>query len=135
MVLIVTKSLMEREELYDAPNNSGPLEQELPLEDFGDYELKSKPYVRMQFDSLDNVETFYKEFAKQEGFGFRIRTSKKASRSDNVTNHIYVCCSEGQHKTKNTFNSGESRDDENKAHKMDKFNLLSLAKFDTTFNN
>ena len=51
---------MECEELYDAPNNLELLEQELPLEDFGDCELKSKPYVGMQFDSLDGVETFYK---------------------------------------------------------------------------
>ena len=86
---------MEREELYDALNNSGPSELELPLEDFGNYELKSKPYVGMQFDSLDDVETFYKEFAKKEGFGIRIRMSKKAPRSDNVTSRIYVCCSEG----------------------------------------
>ncbi|KAL0013407.1 hypothetical protein SO802_000476 [Lithocarpus litseifolius] len=106
---------MEREELYDAPNNLGPSEQELPLEDFGDCKLKSKPYVGMQFDSLDDVETFYKEFAKKEGFGICIRTSKKASRSDNVTSRIYVCCSEGQRKSKNALDSGLSRDDENKA--------------------
>ena len=69
----------------------------------------------MQFDSLDGVETFYKEFAKKEGFGIRIHTIKKAPRSDNVTSHIYVCYCEGQCKTKNTFDSGESRDDEKKA--------------------
>ena len=91
---------MEHKELYDAPNNSGLSEQELPLEDFGDCDLKSKPYVRMQFDSLDGAKTFYKEFSKKEGFGIRIRSSKKAPRSDNVTSRIYVCCSEGQRKTK-----------------------------------
>ena len=37
---------MEREELYDVPDNSRPSEQELPLEDFGDCELKSKPICR-----------------------------------------------------------------------------------------
>ena len=55
---------MKQEELYDAPNNSGLSQQELPLEDFGDCELKSQPYIIMQFDSLDGVETFYKEFLK-----------------------------------------------------------------------
>ena len=105
---------MEHEELYDASNNLGLSEQELPLEDFDDCKLKSNPYVGMQFDSLDGVETFYKEFSKKEGFGIHIRTSKKAPRSDNVTSRIYVCCSEGQRKTKNTFDSGESRDDEKK---------------------
>ena len=73
---------MEREELYDVPDNSRPSEQELPFEDLGDCELKSKPYVGMQFDSLDDVETFYKEFAKKEGSGICIRTSKNAPRSD-----------------------------------------------------
>ena len=68
LVLIVTKSQMEHEELYDASNNLKPSEQELLLEDFGDCELKSKPYVGMQFDSLDDVETFYKEFAKKKRF-------------------------------------------------------------------
>nr|POE45425.1 hypothetical protein CFP56_20097 [Quercus suber] len=77
-------------ECDDVPNNSRPSEQELPLEDFRDCELKSKPYVGMQFDSLDDVETFYKEFAKKEGFGIRILTSKKASRSDDVTSRIYI---------------------------------------------
>ena len=69
----------------------------------------------MQFDSLDGVETFYKEFAKKEGFGIRIHTSKKAPRSDNVTSRIYVCCSEGQRKIENALDSGLSRGDENKA--------------------
>ena len=56
---------MEREELYDASNNSRLSEQELPLEDFGDCELKSKPYVRMQFDSLSgryNKLDFFQHF-------------------------------------------------------------------------
>ena len=66
LVLIVTKSQMEREELYDAPDNSRPSEQELPLEDFGDCELKSKPYVGMQFDSLDDVELFTKNLPKKK---------------------------------------------------------------------
>ena len=100
---------MEHEELYDDSDNLRLSEQELPLEDFGDCELKSKPYVGMQFDSLDGVETFYKEFAKKEGFGIHIRTSKKAPKSDNVTSRIYACCYEGKCKTKNTFDSGESR--------------------------
>ncbi|XP_075669820.1 protein FAR1-RELATED SEQUENCE 5-like [Castanea sativa] len=106
---------MECEELYDAPNNLGPSEQELPLEDFGDCELKSKPYVGMQFDSLDDIETFYKEFCKKESFGIHVHTSKKALRSDNVTSRIYECCSEGQRKTKNALDNGLSKDDENKA--------------------
>ena len=106
---------MEHEELYDVPDNSRPSEQELPLEDFGDCELKSKSYVGMQFDSLDDVETFYKEFAKKEGSGICIRTSKNAPRSDDVTSHIYVCCSEGQCKAKNALDNGLSKDDENKA--------------------
>ncbi|XP_065618429.1 protein FAR1-RELATED SEQUENCE 5-like [Quercus suber] len=108
---------MECEELYDALNNPELLEQELPLEDFGDCELKFKPYVGMQFDSLDGVETFYKEFAKKEGFAIRVRTSKRPPKSDNITSRIYVCCSEGQHKRKKTLDNGESRDDEQKTYR------------------
>ena len=58
---------------------------------------------------------FYIEFAKKEGFG--IHMSKKTPRSDNVTSCIYVCCSEGQRKTKNALDSGLSRNDKNKAHR------------------
>ena len=65
----------------------------------------------------------------------KVLDSVSAPRSDNVTNCIYVYCSERQRKTKNTFDSGERRDDENKARKMNKFNFLSLAKVDMTFNN
>ena len=54
----------------------------------------------MQFDSLDGVETFYKEFAKKEGFGIRVCTSKRPPRSDIITSCIYVCCNEGQCKRK-----------------------------------
>ena len=41
--------------------------------------------------------------------------SKKTPRSDNVTSRIYVCCSEGQRKTKNALESGLRRNDKNKA--------------------
>ena len=68
---------MEHEELYDASNNLGLSEQELPLEDFDDCKLKSNPYVGMQFDSLDGVETFYKEFSKKKGWEFVFVQVKK----------------------------------------------------------
>ncbi|KAK9986704.1 hypothetical protein SO802_031655 [Lithocarpus litseifolius] len=76
---------MEHEELYNAPNNSRPSEQELPLEDSGDCELKSKPYVGMQFDSRMMLKLFTKNLPKKKS------------------------------KTKNALDSGLSRDDENKA--------------------
>ena len=117
---------MECEELYDALNNPELLEQELPLEDFGDCELKSKPYFGMQFYSLDGVETFYKEFAKKEGFRIHVCTSKRPPRSDNITSRIYVCCSERQHKRKKTLDNGESRDDEQKAHRSCSIEIHSL---------
>ena len=91
---------MEHEELYDDSDNLRLSEQELPLEDFGDCKLKSNPYVGMQFDSLDGVETFYKEFSKKEGFGIRICTSKKAPRIDNVTSRIMYVVVKGNAKQK-----------------------------------
>ena len=62
------------------------------------------------------LKLFTKNLPK-EGFEIRIHTSKKTPRSDNVTSCIYVCCSEGQGKTKNALDSGLSRDDENKTHR------------------
>ena len=72
-----------------------------------------KPYVGMEFDSLGDVEAFYKEFAKDEGFGIRIHTSKLASRSIDIINRVYVCCNEGHRKTKN-INNEENNDNNGK---------------------
>lgn len=51
------------------------------------------PRIGLEFDSLDDVKKFYKAFAKKEGFGFRIRSSKPNS-------CILVCSNEGQHVSK-----------------------------------
>ena len=107
---------MECEASYDVPNNLEILEQDSPLDDFGDCEINPKLYVGMHFDSLKGVEAFYREFAKNQGFGIRVHSSKTTPRSDVVTNRIYVCCSEGQRKTK-ICDDVESKDDEQKAHR------------------
>ncbi|GMY32246.1 protein FAR1-RELATED SEQUENCE 5-like [Fagus crenata] len=93
---IQNKDQMECEASYDVLNSLEILEQDSPHDDFGDCEIKSKLYVGMHFDSLEGVEAFYREFAKNQGFGICVRSSKTTSRSDAVTNRIYVCCSEGQ---------------------------------------
>jgi len=65
----------------------------------------------MQFDSLAGVELhFIKNLQREkEGFGICVCSSKTSSRSEDVTNHIYVS-GEGQRKTKTVevlFNSLE----------------------------
>ncbi|KAM7274955.1 hypothetical protein ACFE04_016821 [Oxalis oulophora] len=52
-----------------------------------------EPYIGMQFDSLDDVTQFYKEFFRRKGFGVRIRSTKNNFRS-------MVCSNEGYHKVK-----------------------------------
>ena len=113
---IQNKDQMECEASYDVPNNLEILEQDSPHDDFGDCEINPKLYVGMHFDSLKGVEAFYREFAKNQGFGIRVHSSKTTPRSDVVTNRIYVCCSEGQRKTK-ICDDVESKDDEQKAHR------------------
>ena len=68
---------MECEASYDVSNNLEILKQDSPHDDFGDFEIKSKPYVRMHFDSPESVEAFYREFAKKQGFGIRVRSRKQ----------------------------------------------------------
>lgn len=58
----------------------------------------NEPYVGMGFNSLCDAENFYKVFAKQQGFGIRIRTSQTGFRSNEIRSRIYVCCFEGHHK-------------------------------------
>ena len=54
---------MECEELHDALNNSELSEQEIPLEDFGDCELKSKLYLMM-------LKLFTKNLQKMKALEF-----------------------------------------------------------------
>ncbi|KAM7268856.1 hypothetical protein ACFE04_011022 [Oxalis oulophora] len=58
-------------------------------------QLNLEPYIGMQFDSLDDITQFYKEFSRRKGFGVRIRSTKNNFRS-------MVCSNEGYHKIKNT---------------------------------
>ncbi|KAI5402382.1 protein FAR1-RELATED SEQUENCE 5 [Lathyrus oleraceus] len=55
------------------------------------------PYVGLEFDSLEDVKNFYREFAKKEGFGIRTRSSKHNS-------CILVCSNVGKHIINNICN-------------------------------
>jgi len=54
-------------------------------------EVEIVPKVHMCFDTLDAVKVFYRNFAKQSGFGVRIRSSLRGS--DNEINYIKLVCS------------------------------------------
>ncbi|XP_057435267.1 protein FAR1-RELATED SEQUENCE 5-like [Lotus japonicus] len=47
----------------------------------------------MEFESIEKVREFYNSFAKKNGFGVRVRSSKPKRA-------VLVCCNEGQHKVK-----------------------------------
>ncbi|KAL6501856.1 hypothetical protein OROGR_026989 [Orobanche gracilis] len=59
------------------------------------------PHIGLEFESLDEVKNFYKAFAKKEGFGIRIRSSK-----NNLC--ILVCSNAGQHVSKSNDNEERS---------------------------
>ncbi|GMY23252.1 protein FAR1-RELATED SEQUENCE 5-like [Fagus crenata] len=67
---IQNKDQMECEASYDVPNNLEILEQDSPLDDFGDCEIKSKLYVGMHFDSLEGVEAFTENLLRIKGLEF-----------------------------------------------------------------
>jgi hypothetical protein len=60
-----------------------------------------KPVVAMSFDTLDEVEEFYKTYAHESGFSVHIGAQAKKSdaaqarKSDAVENKRFVCSREG----------------------------------------
>jgi hypothetical protein len=52
-----------------------------------------KPVVAMSFDTLDEVEEFYKTYAHESGFSVHI--GAQARKSDAVENKRFVCSREG----------------------------------------
>ncbi|KAF1864300.1 hypothetical protein Lal_00029458 [Lupinus albus] len=60
-------------------------------------DLNIESCIGMEFDSIENVREFYNFFAKNKGFGVRVRSTKPKRA-------ILVCCSEGQHKVKSGAN-------------------------------
>ncbi|XP_061355053.1 protein FAR1-RELATED SEQUENCE 5-like [Gastrolobium bilobum] len=62
-------------------------------------EIIVQPYVGMEFESLKNVEHFYKLFAKAKGFGVRIRSSKN-------NYGLFVCCKHGENSKKKNDDRG-----------------------------
>ena len=47
-------------------------------------------YVRMIFESADEVKNYYREYAIKSGFGIRIRTSKK--NNENQMCYLKLVC-------------------------------------------
>ncbi|MED6130092.1 hypothetical protein PIB30_114635, partial [Stylosanthes scabra] len=53
-----------------------------------------EPIVEMEFDSLDALRLFFKRYAFDMGFGWKVRTSKKDKNGD-VYYVVIVCSREG----------------------------------------
>ncbi|GAB2281629.1 hypothetical protein Dimus_016203 [Dionaea muscipula] len=52
------------------------------------------PYLNQQFDSLDDVQTFYNNYAKEAGFGTRSSSSRK-NRKYEIVRKEYRCFKQG----------------------------------------
>jgi hypothetical protein len=63
-----------------------------------DYEKSLKPIIGMTFDSLDEVEEFYKSYA--HGYGFSVHIGAQGKKSDVVEHKRFVCSREGFTKRK-----------------------------------
>ncbi|KAK7290512.1 hypothetical protein RIF29_04986 [Crotalaria pallida] len=62
-----------------------------------DEDSNIKPCAGMEFECIEKVKEFYNSFAKKNGFGVRVRSSKPK-----IT--VLVCCNEGQRKEKSCAN-------------------------------
>ncbi|KAK7282384.1 hypothetical protein RIF29_11092 [Crotalaria pallida] len=62
-----------------------------------DEDSNIKPCIGMEFECIEKVKEFYNSFAKKNGFGVRVRSSKPK-----IT--VLVCCNEGQRKEKSCAN-------------------------------
>ncbi|XP_074375190.1 protein FAR1-RELATED SEQUENCE 5-like [Apium graveolens] len=49
------------------------------------------PWVGMIFDSLDEVESFYRGYGRSIGFKIIIRSSHRHSRNGGISSHLYIC--------------------------------------------
>lgn len=60
------------------------------------------PIVDMEFDSIADVKEFYTSFAKKEGFGVRVRSTKQSF-------CMFVCANEGTHIVKGENEEGKRK--------------------------
>ena len=66
-----------------------------------------KPLVGMIFDTLTDVEKFYKSYAHEAGFSVRVGQHKKEN--EEILFKRYYCSREGYSQEKVTNDSDESR--------------------------
>jgi hypothetical protein len=63
---------------------------------YGDVERNSKPMIGMAFDTLEDVENFYRDYARDAGFSILIGQQKKEI--DEVVAKYFYCSREGYRK-------------------------------------
>lgn len=64
-------------------------------------QMVEKPEVGMMFDLEEDVLSYYKQYAKQEGFGVTKRT-RKSGDDENLRYFIIACVREGKSKSKSS---------------------------------
>ncbi|KAK7255914.1 hypothetical protein RIF29_29342 [Crotalaria pallida] len=69
---------------------------EIDIDDENDDCLRWQPKSGMCFSSLEELKSFYSEYASRVGFGWKIRTSRKSE--DGIVYYMIIACSrEGSH--------------------------------------
>ena len=65
-----------------------------------DVETSSKPVIGMTFDSIEDVQKFYKDYARDAGFSIRIGQQRKGN--EEITAKYFYCSREGYRKERKT---------------------------------
>lgn len=60
-----------------------------------DVDLAHKTYIGKEFDTLEQVYSFYNMYAKEAGFNVRSHSTKKHKESNEIIRKEYVCSKEG----------------------------------------
>lgn len=58
------------------------------------------PKIGMEFDTIDGVFQFWKDYSKKVGFGVRKEYDNKDRKTGVVISKLFVCCKEGQKREK-----------------------------------
>jgi hypothetical protein len=82
-------------------NNSNDNEV-IDVDNSNDDEARWKPETGMCFSCIDDVKTFYGEYALKKGFRWKIRTSRKGDNGE-ICYVILACLREGSRLSKNSL--------------------------------
>ena len=74
-----------------------------------DVETSSKPVIGMTFDSIEDVQNFYKDYARDFGFSIHIGQQKKGN--EKILAKYFYCSREGYRKERKWLINLEKEED------------------------